>query len=114
MIPELVGRFPIIAQLDMLTKEDLKKILVEPENSIVKQYKSLLDIDSIDLNFTNAALEFIADQAYSNKTGARGLKTVLENNMLDIMYDLPDTKNVYKVQVGVKNGNLDFRKIYKK
>lgn len=114
MIPELVGRFPIIAQLETLTKDDLKRILVEPENSIVKQYKDLLDIDSIDLNFTDAALDFIATQAFENKTGARGLKTILENNMLDIMFDLPDTKNVYKIKVGVKNGNLDFKKISKK
>ena len=113
MIPELVGRFPIIAQLDTLTKDDLKRILVEPENSIVKQYKDLLSIDNIDLDFTNSALEYIATQAFDNKTGARGLKTVLESNMLDVMYDIPDHKNVYKVQVGVKDGILDFRKMEK-
>ena len=113
MIPELVGRFPIIAQLDALTIDDLKRILVEPENSIIKQYTNLINIDNVKLDFTESALKWIADKSYSDKTGARGLKTILEQSMLDLMYDLPDEKTITKVQVGVKDGQLDIRKLSK-
>lgn len=97
MIPELVGRFPIIIKLNDLTKEDLKRILIEPENSIVKQYKNLLDLDGVELVFEDSALEFIANKAFDNKTGARGLKTIIEKSMNDLMFELPDKINVKKV-----------------
>ena len=110
LIPELVGRFPIIAKLNPLTKDDLKRILVEPENSVVKQYKELFSIDNIKLDFTDAALQWIANKAYDNKTGARGLKSIIEDSMLDIMYEIPDDKSVNAVQIGIKSDKLDFRK----
>ena len=114
LIPELVGRFPIVATLKELTQDDLRRILIEPEDSIVKQYQELLSIDNVELDFTSAALDLIAKKAFENKTGARGLKSIIEDNMLDIMYDLPDVADVTCVQVGVKNNNLEFRKKVKK
>lgn len=99
MIPELVGRFPIVIQLDDLTKEDLKRILVEPENSIVKQYKNLLSLDGVDVTFEESALEFIANKAFDNKTGARGLKTIIEKSMNDLMFELPDKQTIKEVVI---------------
>ena len=110
MIPELVGRFPIIIKLDDLTTDDLKRILVEPEGSLIKQYKELLEIENIDLEFTNNALNLIAEKAYNNKTGARGLRTIIEDSITDLMYEIPDEKNIKKIQVGINNGQLCFRK----
>ena len=110
MIPELIGRFPLIVQLEDLSKSDLKRILVEPEDSLVKQYKELLSIDDIELSFTEKALEYIAQKAYENKTGARGLKSIIEDSILDLMYEIPDEDAVREVQVGISNGNLCFRK----
>ena len=99
MIPELVGRFPIVIQLNDLTKEDLKRILVEPENSIVKQYKNLLSLDGVDITFDDSALEFIANKAFDNKTGARGLKTIIEKSMNDLMFELPDKQTIKEVVI---------------
>lgn len=99
MIPELVGRFPIIIKLNDLTKEDLKRILVEPENSIVKQYKNLLELDGVDITFDDSALDFIANKAFDNKTGARGLKTIIEKSMNNLMFELPDKENIKEVIV---------------
>ena len=99
MIPELIGRFPIIIKLNDLTKEDLKRILVEPENSIVKQYKNLLELDGVDLTFDDSALDFIANKAFDNKTGARGLKTIIEKSMNNLMFELPDKENIKEVIV---------------
>lgn len=99
MIPELIGRFPIIIKLNDLTKEDLKRILVEPENSIVKQYKNLLELDEVDLTFDDSALDFIANKAFDNKTGARGLKTIIEKSMNNLMFELPDKENIKEVIV---------------
>lgn len=78
MIPELIGRFPILVELQELTENDLKRILVEPENSIIKQYTDLIELDGVKLNFTEKAISFVAEEAFKNKTGARGLKTILE------------------------------------
>lgn len=99
MIPELVGRFPIVIQLNDLTKEDLKRILVEPENSIVKQYKNLLSLDGVDITFDDSALKFIANKAFDNKTGARGLKTIIEKSMNDLMFELPDKQTIKEVVI---------------
>lgn len=92
IIPELMGRFPIIAELDGLEVEDLRRILVEPDNSIVKQYTELLEMDDISLKFSENCLTKIAEKAYHNKTGARGLRTIIESEMLDFMYDAPENK----------------------
>ena len=108
MIPELVGRFPIIVKLEDLSVNDLQRILVEPENNIVKQYKDLIGMDNVNLKFTPKALEFIAQKAYDNKTGARGLKSIIEESMLDLMFDLPSHTDISDVTVTVKNGKLAF------
>lgn len=114
IIPELTGRFPIIATLHALTQNDLKRILVEPENSIVKQYQELFSIDDVKLKFNNEALDWIAKKAFDNKTGARGLKSIIEDSMLEVMYELPDASTINQVQVSVKNNALEFKKTKKK
>lgn len=108
MIPELIGRFPILVELQELTENDLKRILVEPENSIIKQYTDLIELDGVKLNFTEEAISFVAREAFKNKTGARGLKTILEKTMMDLMFTLPDEENITEVDVIIKNGQIDF------
>ncbi len=103
MIPELIGRFPVIVPLFELTKDDYKKILIEPKNAIIKQYIELLSYDNIELEFTDDCIDYIAERASERKTGARGLRSVLEEYMLDIMYELPDMKNVKKVIINRKH-----------
>jgi len=90
LIPELVGRLPIIASLSEITEEDMVRILTEPKNSLVKQYKKLFSIDNVELNFEEEALKAIAAKSIKRKTGARGLRAILEENMIDIMYELPE------------------------
>ncbi|MBQ6774355.1 MAG: ATP-dependent Clp protease ATP-binding subunit ClpX [Synergistaceae bacterium] len=88
-IPELVGRIPVIVALEELDKEAFIKILQEPKNALVKQYAKILEMDNVKLEFTPEALEIVADLAVKKKTGARGLRSIMENLMLDIMYELP-------------------------
>lgn len=90
LIPELVGRLPIIASLNEITEEDMVRILTEPKNSVIKQYKKLFSIDGVELNFEDEALKAIAKKSIKRKTGARGLRAILEENMIDIMYELPE------------------------
>ena len=90
LIPELVGRLPIIASLNEITEEDMVRILTEPKNSLIKQYKKLFSIDEVELNFEDDALLEIAKKAIKRKTGARGLRAILEENMIDVMYELPE------------------------
>lgn len=90
LIPELVGRLPIIASLNEITEDDMVRILTEPKNSIIKQYKKLFSIDNVELNFEDDALRAIAAKSIKRKTGARGLRAILEENMIDIMYELPE------------------------
>lgn len=97
LIPELVGRLPIISTLHELEKEDLINILTEPKNSLTKQYKKLFSMENVDLEFKKEALNLIANDAIQRKSGARGLRSVLENVLLDIMYNLPSMSNVNKV-----------------
>lgn len=92
-IPELIGRLPIITYTDELDKDALMKILIEPKNSLVKQYKKIFEIDGVDLSLTKSALEMIVDKAIENKTGARGLRNVMENVMNDAMYNMPSSDN---------------------
>ena len=98
LIPELVGRLPIIASLNEITEDDMVKILTEPKNSLIKQYKKLFSIDGAELNFEDDALRAIAQKAIKRKTGARGLRAILEENMIDIMYELPEY-NGYEVLI---------------
>ncbi len=90
LIPELVGRLPIIASLNEITEEDMVRILTEPKNSLIRQYKKLFSIDEVELNFEEDAIKAIAKKAIKRKTGARGLRAILEENMIDIMYELPE------------------------
>ena len=90
LIPELVGRLPIIASLNEISQEDMVRILTEPKNSLVKQYKKLFAIDNVELNFEEDALLLIAEKSIKRKTGARGLRAILEETMIDIMYELPE------------------------
>lgn len=90
LIPELVGRLPIIASLNEISEEDMVQILTEPKNSLVRQYKKLFAIDDVELSFEEDALLAIANKAIKRKTGARGLRAILEETMIDIMYELPE------------------------
>jgi ATP-dependent Clp protease ATP-binding subunit ClpX len=94
LIPELVGRLPVVAVLDDLDEESLVKILVEPKNSIVKQYKELFKMDNVELTFTDGALRSIVKKAIERKTGARGLRAIIEEIMTDIMFKIPSMKDV--------------------
>jgi ATP-dependent Clp protease ATP-binding subunit ClpX (EC 3.4.21.92) len=97
MIPEFIGRFPVIAVLDELTEDDLVRILVEPKNALVKQYKKLFEMEGVELEFTEGALREIAREAIKRKTGARGLRAIMEEIMIDVMFEVPSKKNVKKV-----------------
>ena len=90
LIPELIGRLHVLATLNEITKEDMVRILVEPKNSLVKQYQKLFEIDGVTLTFEDEALALIAQKAIDRKTGARGLRTILEEILLDIMFELPE------------------------
>ena len=96
IIPELVGRLPVIAPLLNLSCDDLVKILTEPKNAIIKQYKKMFEMDGIELEFTDEAIYEIAKTASKEKTGARGLRAIIENIMLEIMYDIPEKSGVKK------------------
>ena len=97
IIPELIGRLPVIAPLSSLKREDLVRILTEPKNAMTKQYKALMSYDGVDLEYNADALEAIADKAIEMKIGARGLRSVMEGIMTDIMYSVPSEKDVEKV-----------------
>lgn len=96
LIPELIGRLPMTSVLNELTDEDLKKILLEPRNSIIKQYQKLMEMEGVELVFEEEALNEIVKMAKKLETGARGLRAVMETVMLDVMYDLPGRKNIKK------------------
>ena len=102
IIPELIGRLPVIATLDSLTEDDMVRILTEPKNSMIRQYKKLLSFDSIDLEFEEAALRHIAKQAIDKKIGARGLRSVVEDIMNDVMFEAPSDPTIEKVIVTAK------------
>ncbi len=97
IIPELAGRLPVIASLDSLGREDLVRILTEPKNSMTKQYKTLMSFDNVELEYEPEALEAIADKAIEMKIGARGLRSVMEGVMTDIMYTVPSDSTIKKV-----------------
>ncbi|RRR55118.1 ATP-dependent Clp protease ATP-binding subunit ClpX [Streptococcus suis] len=99
IIPELIGRLPVFAALDQLTTEDLVRILTEPKNALVKQYQTLLSYDDVELEFEEDALQEIAKKAIERKTGARGLRSIIEETMLDVMFEVPSQDDVKKVRV---------------
>ena len=99
IIPELIGRLPVLTSLDSLKRDDLVRILTEPKNAMTKQYKTLLDYDGVQLEFEDDALGAIADRAIEMKIGARGLRSVMEKLMTDIMYTVPSDPSIEKVVV---------------
>ncbi|CFQ82545.1 TPA: ATP-dependent Clp protease ATP-binding subunit ClpX [Streptococcus agalactiae] len=99
LIPEFIGRLPVVAALEFLTAEDLVRILTEPRNALVKQYQTLLSYDGVELEFDQDALLAIADKAIERKTGARGLRSIIEETMLDIMFEIPSQEDVTKVRI---------------
>ncbi|MDR7443752.1 MAG: ATP-dependent Clp protease ATP-binding subunit ClpX, partial [Armatimonadota bacterium] len=99
LIPEFIGRLPIVVTLDPLTEEQLVRILVEPKNALVRQYQRILEMDGVDLVFTEEALRAIAREAMARNTGARGLRTIIEDIMLDVMYEIPSRPDVKRCLV---------------
>jgi len=100
LIPEFIGRIPILATLDELSLEALVRILTEPKNALVKQYKKLFELEGVELKFTDGALLAIAKEAVKRKSGARGLRAIMESVMLDIMYDIPSTPGIRECVIG--------------
>lgn len=99
LIPELIGRLPMTTALKELNKDDLKKILVEPKNAITKQFQVSFAIDDVDLSFDDEAIEQIAEVAIKSKTGARGLRAIVEHILLDLMYEVPSVKGKKKLVI---------------
>ena len=117
LIPEFIGRVPVTVSLESLDRQALVRILREPKNSLVKQYKKLLDLDGVALNFTKDAIGMIADEALQRKTGARGLRAIMEAVMLDLMYHVPSDDSIKEFVVdadmvdGILHGNKDLEKL---
>jgi len=110
LIPELIGRLPVLSYLDPLSKEALKRILTEPKNSIIKQYVKLFEIDDIKLSFDKGVFDFIVEKAMEYKLGARGLRSICEAIMLDAMYELPSDKEQKEYKVTLRYAKTKFNK----
>ena len=102
LIPEFVGRLPVIATLNDLDEEALVKVLTEPKNALVKQYTTMFDMENVKLTFTDEALRAIAKKAIERKTGARGLRAIMEDNLLELMYEIPDKKEISEIIIDDK------------
>ncbi|HEY4376823.1 MAG TPA: ATP-dependent Clp protease ATP-binding subunit ClpX, partial [Acidimicrobiales bacterium] len=96
LIPEFIGRLPVVGVVNNLDREALIRILTEPKNALVKQYQKIFELENVELEFTTDALEAVADQAILRATGARGLRAILEEVLLNVMYDLPSRTDVEK------------------
>ena len=99
LIPEFVGRVPIVVNLQPLDEEALVKILTEPKNALIKQYQKLIGLDGVKLSFEPSAVSEIASTAIKLKTGARGLRTIIENLMTDVMYEIPSDTDISEVKI---------------
>ena len=99
LIPEFIGRLPVMAALDKLTNDDLVRILTEPKNALVKQYQKLLSLDDTKLEFEPEALKAIAAKAIERNTGARGLRSIIEEIMMDVMFDVPSDESIEKLSL---------------
>ena len=116
LIPEFVGRLPVVAALDDLDRGALIQILTQPKNALTKQYQALFEFENVRLRFLDSALEAIASQALERKVGARGLRMILEDLMLDLMYDLPSQKKVREILVSremVENQEINIQLLEK-
>ncbi|MCR0877588.1 ATP-dependent Clp protease ATP-binding subunit ClpX [Staphylococcus aureus] len=105
LIPEFIGRVPIVANLETLDVTALKNILTQPKNALVKQYTKMLELDDVDLEFTEEALSAVSEKAIERKTGARGLRSIIEESLIDIMFDVPSNENVTKVVITAQTIN---------
>lgn len=114
LIPEFIGRVPVTVTLDFLDEKALERILTEPKNALVKQYKKLFELDGVELKFTNEAVNQIAKLAVDRKTGARGLRSIIENTVIDLMYEIPSDQSVKEciINEDVVNGLADAEIIY--
>ncbi|MBM6697577.1 ATP-dependent Clp protease ATP-binding subunit ClpX [Streptococcus alactolyticus] len=99
LIPEFIGRLPVVAALEKLTVDDLVRILTEPRNALVKQYQTLMSYDGVELEFDDDALQAIANKAIERRTGARGLRSIIEETMMDVMFEVPSQEDVTKVRI---------------
>ena len=99
LIPEFIGRLPLIASVNKLDQAALVQILTEPRNALIKQYQKLFELDGVELEFTDDAVEAIADKAMERGTGARGLRAIIEEVLLNVMYDVPSREDIGKVVV---------------
>jgi ATP-dependent Clp protease ATP-binding subunit ClpX len=108
-IPEMVGRLPVMVSLESLDRDSLIRILTEPKNAIIKQYQQLFSMDGVELEFTTEGLEAAAERALAHQTGARSLRYIIEETLLDVMYELPSLSGVVRCQVGREAvyGNTD-------
>ena len=114
LIPEFIGRVPVTVSLDFLDEKALERILTEPKNALIKQYKKLFELDGVELKFTDEAINTIAKKAVERKTGARGLRAILENAVMDIMYETPSDETIKEciVNEDVINGLADPELVY--
>ncbi|GAA3654573.1 ATP-dependent Clp protease ATP-binding subunit ClpX [Asaccharospora irregularis] len=110
LIPEFIGRIPVLATLELLDEDALMQILKEPKNALVKQYKKLLELDNVELEFEDEALRAIAKKAIERNTGARGLRSIVESTMMETMYEVPSREDIKKVIVTEKSVNEDSEK----
>jgi ATP-dependent Clp protease ATP-binding subunit ClpX len=99
LIPEFIGRLPVVATVDDLDKADLVRVLTEPKNALVKQYAKFFEMDGVELQVTDGALDAIAEQAQKRGTGARGLRAIMEEVLLDTMYELPSRSDIARVVI---------------
>jgi ATP-dependent Clp protease ATP-binding subunit ClpX len=117
LIPELIGRLPVVTRLNMLSEKDLLRVILEPKNSLIKQYQKLFLIEGIILDFEKDALNLIVQKGYKKKAGARGLRSVMEEVLVDVMYETPDIKDIERVTITadyIKGGNKPIYTISKK
>jgi ATP-dependent Clp protease ATP-binding subunit ClpX len=116
MIPEFIGRIPVVAALEQLDEAALIDILTKPKNAITKQYRSLMSMEDVELSFTDDALRAIAKQALTKKSGARGLRSIIEKVMLDVMYEVPSSRDIKEIVITkevVEDGQPPVRVIQK-
>jgi ATP-dependent Clp protease ATP-binding subunit ClpX len=111
LIPELIGRLPVLSHLDPLDADALKRILSEPKNSLIKQYQKLFLMDNVSLNFEDEAIDFIVEKAIEFKLGARGLRSICEGIMTDLMFDIPSDKDIKAVSVSLEFAKSKFDKL---
>jgi len=112
LIPEFIGRMPILISLENLDEDSLMKILTKPKNALIKQYQSLFKMDNVKLSFSEEAIRLYAKKAIELKTGARGLRSIVENSMMNVMFELPSEQNVLEVNMEVENGKVVPRIVY--